>query len=268
MNKICVIAKNFDTTFIKRLTSTLSDNCYESFNPWVDEIVPEADFYLVRTTSVYGDDRDLRVIEKLPPHKVINPLGMLKLCRTKLNQYERFPEISPRFLDLERSSFEKAHDFFLNEFKGKGVVKPHRGQGGWGVKILQGEEFKTWWESSTDREFLLQEYIEGEEIRVFFIQDKFFGLKRFGEKGIANHAQGGEARPFIIEEGLKASLKELIKETGAHYGAFDLIFKDRYYLLELNSVPGIEQIEEVLKVDLISLLTSSLPSKVAIKLKL
>lgn len=267
MNKICVIAKNFNTTFIQRLTSTLGDNCYEFFNPWEDSKIPKADVYLVRTTSVYGDDRDLDLISTLPPEKVINPLGMLRLCRSKLTQYQKFSEVSPRFLDLKTSSLQEAKDFFHETLKSKGVIKPHRGQGGWGVQILSGGEFESWWESSLDKEFLLQEFIEGEEVRVFFIKDEFFALKRSGEKGIANHALGGKAQPFSLDEGLKTSLKKMLRETNAHYGAFDLILKDKYYLLELNSVPGIEQIEEVLKIDLISLLISSLPSKVAIKLK-
>lgn len=266
MNKICVIAKNEKTIFIQRLRSHLG-NCYESFNPWEENQIPQADFYFVRTSSVYGDDRDLEILSRLDPEKVINPLPMLKLCRSKLSQYQKFPEASPLFMDLRNSTFENAREFFMGKLRAKAVVKPHRGQGGWGVKILEGDEFQAWWESHEDREYLLQEYVRGDEVRIFFIQDQLFGLRRRGEAGVANFALGGGAEPYEISSEVASIVKDIIQKTGAHYGAFDFILKERPYLLELNSVPGIEQIEKALDVDLISLLLASLPSKVARKLK-
>jgi glutathione synthase/RimK-type ligase-like ATP-grasp enzyme len=260
--KICIIAKNPQTTFIQRLTQVIGKDCYEIFNPWEDDILPDADLYLVRTSGIYGDDQDLKVIRTLPSEKIINPLGMLELCRDKVRQYRFFPEISPRFLDLQTTLMPK--------LEGKWVAKPHRGQGGWGVKILEAQDVEAWWENQKrlgDTEYLLQEYIEGEEIRVFFIRDQLFSLKRQGEAGVSNFAQGGKAQKVKLTQDQEDMVRMVIFKSQAHYGAIDFIHRERPSFLELNSMPGIEQIEEVLKIDLIGLLLASLPSKVAKKLK-
>lgn len=261
MNKYCVIARNFKTSFIKRLSEEVGDEL-AFFNPWEDEVLPKARIYFFRSTAIHGSDLDLKSLSRLPENSLlINPEQSLRAFRTKETQYaqglhEPFQPIP--WLSLLGRSLDEARGFA--ETQGPVVVKPIRGQQGWGVERLTSETLCDWWKKRTDDEYLLQRFIPGRELRLFFIRDQYLLLQRRGEE-TANFARGGSAEACELPRELKALADIFIGNSGAFYGAIDLMESGgKFYFLELNLAPGIEQLEAVTGENVIELLIRSLNS--------
>lgn len=250
MKQICVIAKNKETYFIKRLIEEVGES-FSLFDPWSDFELPAADYYLARTTGVYGNDLDLLILKSLDQKKVINPHDVLKIFRDKSKQYEWFEHknlpILP-WLNLKTVDLLNVEKFF--RLYPEVVVKPLMGQGGWGLEALTWESFKSWKKKrAQDDSYLIQPFIKNAiEYRYFFMQGCApIILKREAKTGIAaNFKKEGSARVSGLDDKFQPIIQEAISMSGALYGAFDLLVDDdRLYILELNVVPGIEQLEKV-----------------------
>jgi glutathione synthase/RimK-type ligase-like ATP-grasp enzyme len=250
MNNICVVAKNKETYFIKKLMNTLGHSL-QVFDPWSDFMVPEADFYITRTTGVYGSDLDLLMLNHLPKHKLINSLDVLKRFRSKPIQYSWFEQqdipILP-WLSLKNCDLITVEKFF--RLYPEVIVKPSIGQGGWGVEALRWSDFKAWKKKKgNDTDYLMQPYLKGaSEFRYFFMKGLSpIVLHRSVKTGVAaNFRKQGEAIVSSLPEKFSPLMKDLVSKSQAFYGAIDLLVQDeRPYVLELNSVPGIEQLEKV-----------------------
>ncbi len=245
MNKLCIIAKNKETYFVKRLTEEVGEVAV--FDPWSDYLLPEASLYLVRTTGVYKSDLDLMMIKTLP--KVVNSYKSLQLFRTKKSQYLWFEENNIPCLPFV--SLKDADPLVPEKFTvlyPEVVVKPDIGQGGWGIEVLKRETLRAWMKKH-DQDYLLQPYIKGaQEFRYFFLKglDPIV-LERKAKTGIsANFKQSGLAGLSKIPQEHESQIQRLIDLSGAHYGAIDLFIHDgELLILELNTVPGIEQLEQV-----------------------
>jgi len=250
MNKICTVAKNKNTYFIERLIKEVGDSVV-FFNPWTDLEIPAADKYLVRTTGVYGHDLDLLILKTLPAEKIINPLESLVLCRSKSSQYQWFEsEDIPclPWLPVENTDLITIEKFF--RLYPELIVKPTIGQGGWGIEVLTWEKFKTWKKKKgQDQKYLLQPFLKvAREFRYFFIKGQApVVLERQGTSGLrANFKQEGSAKVSKLDPLVEDILQKVIEKSGAFYGAIDVLTKDgQLFILELNSCPGIEQLEKV-----------------------
>lgn len=249
MNKICVIAKNKSTYFIKRLIEEVGQ--VPVFDPWSDFEFPEADKYIVRTTGIYRNDLDLMMMKSLPKEKVVNSHEVLTRFRTKSSQYawfedHNFPSLP--WIPLKGTDLVTIEKFF--RLYPEAVVKPIAGQGGWGIEVLTWDSFKTWKKKKgADEDYLLQPFIKDAiELRYFFLKGHApVVLERSAKTGIAaNFQRQGSATVTSLPKEFEGQIDELIQKSGAHYGAMDLLLKDgRLIILELNSVPGIEQLEKV-----------------------
>lgn len=239
MNHLCVISRNRGTYFLKRLTEEVGT--IPVWNPWKDETLPEARNYLLRTTGVYGDDRDLEVLRSSEKN-FINPVFTHDLLRDKIRQF--------RF--LERRGFHlipwaplRERGEFLPETV---LIKPIRGQGGWGIRVFSSRgEFLDWEKSTDDQSWIVQPYLTGlRELRLFFCGDEEILLEREGNL-VANFTQGGKAREIPVPRELQELGEEIRELTGARYGAVDLFETPDggHLILEVNPVPGIEQLEAV-----------------------
>ena len=246
-----MVAKNKETYFTKRLTEEVGQALL-FFNPWQDFQVPEAQKYLIRTTGVYGSDLDLHILATLPAQQLINPLPSLKIFRSKLTQYEWMEERNfkvPEWINLNGVDVLNVEKFF--RLFPSGLVKPHIGQGGWGIEGMNWENFKTWWKKKrgVDESFILQKFIPSAlELRCFFIKGlPHIVLERRSKSNIAaNFKQQGLAKLATLPYGLESIVAKLIFESGLDYGAIDLLIEgDQVYFLDINSVPGIEQLEQV-----------------------
>lgn len=263
MNKICVIAKNKETYFINKLREILRKE-FHIFDPWSDFDLPKADSYLVRTTGVYGSDLDLSMIKVLPQDKVFNPLNSLQLFRTKPKQYIWLEnhdfKILP-WLNLKEVDLLTVEKFF--RLYPYGIVKPLTGQGGWGVEKVTWETFKSWKKKKgSDQSYLLQPYINDlQEYRYFFIKGSLpviLNRKRCALPA-ANFSSGGSAQLSELTFEVKVELERLVNLSGAHYGAIDFFLDHSTpVILELNSVPGFEQVETISKRSLVESLLESL----------
>lgn len=249
MNTITVVAKNKNTYFTKRLMEEVGEGV-AFFDPWSDYEFPEGKHYLIRTTGVYGSDLDLLLLKSLPKTLVTNPVQVLECFRCKRTQYLWFEEnnipclpwMSVREPDIRIEKFFRLYPEM--------VVKPLRGQGGWGIEGLRWENFRPWRKrKGHDLDYLLQPFLkEATEFRYFFIQNESaIVLERKAKAGIsANFQKGGEAKLSHLPDHFSSLLEEIVKKSGATYGAIDLLVKDSsFYVLELNAVPGIEQLEKV-----------------------
>ena len=109
------------------------------------------------------------------------------------------------------------------------------------------QELLAWHQVSEDREYLLQPYLEDhQEIRIFFMGESFVALKRLKQGVAANFRQDGQAQMIMVPSELAQIVEVINRDLGLIYGACDfLICQGRPYLLEMNLVPGIEQLEEV-----------------------
>lgn len=252
MNKICVVTKNKETYFIKKLIEEVGDRL-TFFNPWSDYTIPESDLYFARTTGVYHNDLDLLMMGTLPHEKVINPVPALKRFRSKSTQYYWFEDQdipALPWLSLQGEDPIQVEKFF--RLYPEVVVKPIIGQGGWGVEAFNWEGFSRWWKKKKreqDESYLIQPLIRGaSEFRVFFCKNlEPIVLKRKAQSGIAaNFQKEGSAEICELPEDTKEIVSKLISKSGAFYGAIDLFMTDHGpYILELNTVPGIEQLEKI-----------------------
>ena len=250
--KICLVAKNKETYFIKRLIEEVGQGQVTLFDPWSDYEIPEAELYLVRTTGVYGSDLDLMLLKTLPGDKILNPLEVLRRFRSKTVQYQWMDEenipVLP-WLPLKGVDLITVEKFF--RLYPEMVVKPTIGQGGWGVEGHTWQSFREWWKKKKgkDEDYLLQPFIKNSrEIRVFFSKGQApVVMERRTKSGIAaNFKKSGEALMVDLPPELSFLVPELIEKSGAFYGAMDIILdENRPYVLEMNSVPGIEQLEQV-----------------------
>lgn len=250
MNKICIVAKNKSTYFIRRLIEEVGQDIV-LFDPWSDLIFPEAQKYLVRSTGIYGNDLDLMFCKSVESEKVFNPLPVLERFRSKSTQYYWFEDKDIPclpWIHVKGSDLITIEKFF--RLYPELIVKPLRGQGGWGVEALTWESFKLWKKKKgADEDYLLQPFIKNAtEYRYFFLKDHApVVLERKSKSGIAaNFQKQGEAKLTQLPLEFQEMVDDLIKKSGAFYGAIDMIVQDgRAYILELNAVPGIEQLEQV-----------------------
>ena len=258
MNKILVLAKNQNTYFIRRLCEEVDLNTLEIFDPFVS-IRPlkfeVPDIILCRTTGVYHNDHDLNFLQKQSA-KIINPLSTLINFRCKSRQYEYLDQHSIRILPWKKcdSSLEGMQNYESL------LIKPDKGQGGRGIRVLKNNDYKNWYTSQlsfNDTDFVLQPYFQAQkEFRIFFIEQKLWVLERWNDKGHpVNFNQGGYAKPSSLTLALDEEVRKFIEVSGASYGAIDLLVSESdHYFLELNTVPGIEQLEQIFKENIIKLL--------------
>lgn len=250
MNKFCVLSRDPNTYFMRRLSEEVGKEAFILFDPFEGHPLPEAPLYLVRTTGVYHSEVDLELLKQVMPNTIINPLPALKNFRSKLSQYQWFKDNNvsiPEHLNLMDTTKQEIQKFF--EVHREVIIKPRFGQGGWGVRLLSEEEAIRV-SQSEDNSYLLQPYLKGEEIRYFFIEGKPPLIqRRIPIKGIAANFQSeGRSEIISLASGPQKEIERIITLSGARYGAVDFFKRgDEILVLELNTVPGIEQAEKISK---------------------
>lgn len=255
MKKLLVVAKNPETYFIKRLTQEVGQDKLIVFNPWKDKAPSDFDRVLFRSSGIYHSDKDLDFIRNCG-RPVLNPLTSLELFRSKSSQYEFFKRASHPHIPWQNlTDFTGGEGWFL--------VKPDLGQGGWGIQVFTSSQmlaFKQQKILSGDVAWLVQPYIEATEYRVFFMGSDRFTLKRLPSEGkvASNFTQEGKAEVVTMPAHLVAPIEKVIQGSGAYYGAIDLLDPEQGpVLLEVNVVPGIEQLEQLTHLNIISRLVTA-----------
>lgn len=255
MNKLLVVAKNPETYFIKRLIKEVGQGGVQLFNPWKDETPTGFDRVLFRSSGIYHSDRDLDFVRHCA-HPVLNPVPSLELFRAKSTQYQFFQNHFHPFIP-----WQHLRDFTGGE--GWFLVKPDIGQGGWGIQVLTPSQMLTFKQqklAAGDASWLVQPYVEATEYRVFFMGADRYTLKRLPTSGkaTANFSQEGQAEVVTMPAHFREMIEKLIKDSGAYYGAIDLLDPDPGpVVLEVNVVPGIEQLEQLTHLNIVSRLLTA-----------
>lgn len=281
-DKIIYLSPNIETYFARRFFEEcqqdgLEVECVNPFQSVISplDIHPSQCFIMYRTSGIYFDDYDLEMAKALyPKADVWNPLTAIHLTRTKMRQMRFFikhglsyvPTMSMRGrMDEEMM---KSVDDFAERFNPdhRWIFKLNRGQQGIGVNLIEGRQklfswLETFW-AMKDQDFLIQPYIESlNEYRCFFIKktNQIWWLKRSGHDGKSNFAQGGQAElvtipPKTVEE----EALRLIALAPCEYGAIDLLWTGKEaFILELNSQPGIEQLEKITQANIMKKLLTA-----------
>ena len=257
MNKILVVAKNPETYFIKRLTQEVGEDRIQLYNPWIDPAPLGFNRILFRSFGVYHSDKDLDFVRSsLIP--TLNSIESLQIFRSKSSQYQFFNSRNHPSLpwwhlkDWE----EEGGDLFL--------VKPDLGQGGWGIQVMSADALSGWREEKfvqEDLSWIVQPFVRAPEYRVFFMGNERITLKRVPKMNhkAANFAQEGEATVVKTPFHVSLPVEKLIFDSQAYYGAIDLLdTPNGIVFLEVNVVPGIEQLEKITGINIIrGLLTAN-----------
>lgn len=256
MNKLLVVAKNPETYFIKRLIKEVGLSRMLLFNPWQDPRPTDYACVLFRSSGVYQSDKDLEFARSCG-RPLLNPLSALERFRSKSAQYQFFNQIGHPCLPWARlSEWQKTAGRFL--------VKPDFGQGGWGIQVFDQlglAQFHRQQMLKNDLSWIVQPYVSAAEYRVFFMGPERYVLKRApsSETVAANFAQEGVAELVSMPAHLSQVVEPLIESSQAYYGAIDLLDPSSGpVILELNVVPGIEQLERLTGLNIIQhLLTAN-----------
>lgn len=256
-----VLTKNPCTYFIERLSKELG-GLLKILSPWKEleeEVGPHK--VLARTSAIYGSDADLSFLKAyFSPENIINPLKSLEDLRTKKCLYEILPELNLPllpWLNLQEATVNDLLNFTQEE--GQYLIKPHRGQGGWGIQSFTREGLFHWFNTNLDKEYLLQPYCPGRECRTFFAGDWSVTLERKGAQLAANFAQGGEASLISPPVEVLEYVKKIQEEFHLYYGAIDfLLHQDQWAILDINLSPGIEQVEKISGENLIQRILTAL----------
>lgn len=133
------------------------------------------------------------------------------------------------------------------------VMKFNRGQKGIGVNFIESEKALFDWVNTLfrmgDQDFLIQPKLsQDQEYRLTLLGGKpWCLLKRYGEKG--NFAQGAtaeEVTPGNYPKGIQGLIDRLSDLGDTSYLAIDIIMVNhRPYILDVNTMPGVEQLETV-----------------------
>jgi glutathione synthase/RimK-type ligase-like ATP-grasp enzyme len=126
---------------------------------------------------------------------------------------------------------------------------------------MKQDEFLAWEKETTDRSWIVQPYLENvKEFRLFFCDHEEFLLERTGEVA-ANFNQGGEAKLVSLPPELSELGEDIRNATGAVFGAVDFFqVGSQQLILEVNPVPGIEQLEKVTGLNIVKKVLSCLKS--------
>jgi len=243
MNKLLVLTKNQNTYFIKRLIEEVGRGDLIFINPWEAQELDISEIHgvIVRTFGVYRSDKDLLYLEDLKHLPILNPISSLEVTRSKITQSEALSRLGIPVLP-----WSYLNDALPKWFDPKKLYirKPQYGQGGWGVTKCLGTEVRNG--LTDDFDYIVQPYITAiRELRVFFILDWVVTFEREGELA-ANFSLGGRARLTENSIELTEFVRSFQKSYGIIYGAMDVLEDDHgYHVLEMNAVPGIEQVENV-----------------------
>ena len=235
--------------------------------PSLQEKAVSSFFGLHRCTGTNFDDFDFIFSESLIRlgARVENSPPSMKKLRGKDNQLLFFsehnlphiPTICLRGRPQEGHLKELESYFGHFQSKEKYVLKTTRGNRGLGVNLINGRDslfsiLETFW-AMQDQRFILQPFIESfEEYRIFIIKNKLLGaIKKTGPSfDFRKNYERAQAFNFLKPESLMLEIRELaelaIKKSGCLYLALDILLtKDGPLIIEMNTVPGLENFEKI-----------------------
>ncbi len=223
------------------------------------------DIYFHRTTGIRYDDFDLMVSKYFSQSgfKISNPLLGIENFRDKdkqafffsANQITNIPSIMFRG-PLTEEQWQKVLELSSVQ---KYILKMSRGNQGIGVNLINGaQSLKSLLETFLalkDQKFLIQPYLEHtREWRYFIIKNEIHAII---ERSISHDDFRGNSKrssgQWIKKSpaDLIESVQKVARLSGLDYCGIDILeHNHQMYFIELNSIPGFEQIEELTKINI------------------
>ena len=220
----------------------------------------QSNLYFHRTTGIRYDDFDM-VVAQLHHnfgHKVTNPLNSLELFRNKDKQALFFIEKSLPCIETVsyRGELTDINWNIITELSAhqKFIIKMIRGNQGIGVNLVNGlqslKSFLETFQALKDQKFIIQPFIEHtKEWRVFILKKEIMAivertLSREDFRGNSKRSVGKNIKKLPNE--IQNEVLRAASASGLDYCGIDIIEDgDNFYFLEINPVPGFEQLEEI-----------------------
>lgn len=178
-------------------------------------------------------------------------IGMNKYITKQLLEYNKLN--TPKCIILRKGDTLDMDK--LNVFNYPFIVKPNEDGSSYGTSLVNSkEELLRDLEKISDRDILIEEYIEGTEVTVGVIEDKnsLKALKvleiipenNFYDYKAKYESDNTSIKPSNLDENLLSLIQETAKKAfkilNAHnYARIDMIIKDNIpYILEINTLPG------------------------------
>lgn len=240
---------------LKRSTTWI--NPYSSSLSIANKIAPNGT-YLIRTTGVRYDDFDLTCARRYAflKYKIVNPVESIITFRSKELQAIFFNEQQlnsiPSFMYRGALTDSMWEALLKLSPSGDYILKMSRGNQGIGVNLVRGKQslrsFLDTFHAMKDQRFLIQPFVgHKKELRVFMIKHE---IQAIVERTISAGDFRGNAKRSAgkiikkIPKSLRDELTRASVESGLSYCGIDLIYDgDDFIFLEINPVPGFEQIE-------------------------
>lgn len=273
-NSLIVASIKADLFTTKRLLSSASKlkyspiwiNPYQSLLPLPSSLKASGNaLYFHRSTGTNYDDFDLLVTQAHQDAGFIitNNLTGLKQFRSKDEQFLFF---SRHNLSCIPTLFYRGpmNDDLINRLKNfktdKYILKMVRGNQGIGVNLFESQSsllgMLETFTHMRDQRFLIQPFIEHRrEWRLFYCGDKLLAAveKKTAKNEYRNNAKRAHCKLIKkLPHELSALGQEAFSQSGLDYAGIDVL-EDKtgcLRLLEINSVPGFEQVEELSGLDM------------------
>ncbi|UXP33399.1 30S ribosomal protein S6--L-glutamate ligase [Reichenbachiella agarivorans] len=221
----------------------------------LDAVIPR----IGASVTFYGT----AVVRQFEMMDVFSPVSSIAITRSR-DKLRSLQILSRHGIGMPNTAFtnfnKKENNVLKHIGKAPVVIKLLEGTQGLGVVLAETEKAATSvieaFESLKTR-VILQEFIEeagGADIRAFVVDGEVVGaMKRQGKEGEfrSNLHRGGEANVIKLSRAEKSTALKAAKSMGLAVAGVDMLqSKKGPLVLEVNSSPGLEGIEQATKVDI------------------
>lgn len=221
---------------------------------------PKTNLYLIRTTGIRYDDFDLTCAKhfSLFNFKVANSIDAARFFRSKENQALFFKEHEinsiENFIYRGKLNEEILNQITLLSPSSQFILKMSRGNQGIGVNLINGTQSLTslleTFHAIRDQRFLLQPYIpHKKELRIFIIKKEVHAIieKTIKSDDFRGNAKRSTAKLITkLPTSLQSEIERIIALSKLDYCGIDFLYDEKnkeFKILEINPVPGFEQVE-------------------------
>ncbi len=238
-------------------------NPYESLIPINQKHSPinsSQGLYFFRTTGIRYDEFDilLAIHHQKSGFKITNPISVLDTFRNKDKQMLFFEQNKIPLIDtiVYRGVLNEKNWGQIKKLspKGKFILKMNRGNQGIGVNLIESlpslKSVLETFHAMRDQKFLIQPFVEHKkEWRVFVVRQEIIGviertISDSDFRGNSNRSSGKLIKKISKE--IQEEILRAVQLSGLDYCGVDIMETSKGFLfLEINSVPGFEQMEEL-----------------------
>jgi RimK family alpha-L-glutamate ligase len=227
----------------------------------IEPILKEQSIVFHRTTGVGYDDIDLTISKLLEfqGNSVVNPPQILALLRSKADQAVLLNRLGltalPSYILRGPLSEETVQVLENLSSDQQYILKMERGNSGIGVNLIRGKDaligLLETFHGMRDQKFIIQPYIsKAKEWRLFYINNELqIALERSSkEEDYRANFRHGNAKLIPnnkIPDSISRPCQKLAQNLNSLYFSIDLLeTSEKVAILDVNLVPGLEQIEK------------------------